>query len=109
MVCEILSPGTWRRDRGEKLEAYQRAGVRYLWLMEPESPPTVEEYVLTPEGYYRRLAMVSASAVWSPALFPGWSLDLEELQAEIALPEETTPDIGNESNAKEAGCDRRLR
>jgi Uma2 family endonuclease len=65
-----------------------------VWLIEPEAPPTVEEYILGSDGYYRRQQMVSAPNVWSPVLFPGWSLDLGEAQVEIALPEETEPDTG---------------
>jgi Uma2 family endonuclease len=34
LVVEILSIGTERRDRGEKLGWYQRYGVRECWLVE---------------------------------------------------------------------------
>ncbi len=35
-VCEILSPGTARIDRVEKLPIYAGAGVRHCWLVDPD-------------------------------------------------------------------------
>jgi Uma2 family endonuclease len=34
-ACEVLSPGTEAIDRGRKMEVYARAGVSYLWLVNP--------------------------------------------------------------------------
>jgi Uma2 family endonuclease len=34
LVIEVLSPGTVRRDRGEKLSLYAQYGVREYWLVE---------------------------------------------------------------------------
>jgi Uma2 family endonuclease len=35
LVVEVLSPGTARRDRGEKLRLYAEAGVREYWILDP--------------------------------------------------------------------------
>ena len=35
LVVEILSPGTSRRDRGEKLALYAEAGVEEYWVVDP--------------------------------------------------------------------------
>ncbi len=35
--CEVLSPSTARADRVLKLPLYARAGVRWIWLVEPEA------------------------------------------------------------------------
>ena len=34
-VCEILSPGTAKKDRTLKMPLYARFGVAYLWLVDP--------------------------------------------------------------------------
>lgn len=34
-ACEVLSPETAARDRGEKRIVYAKAGVRHLWLVDP--------------------------------------------------------------------------
>jgi Uma2 family endonuclease len=60
LLVEILSPGTARRDRGEKLILYAQSGIREYWIVDPierdieflinESgrfavvPPTTDEY-----------------------------------------------------------------
>ncbi len=36
-VCEILSPGTARTDRAEKIPIYGREGVVHLWLVDPDA------------------------------------------------------------------------
>jgi Uma2 family endonuclease len=36
-VCEILSPGTRRLDLTEKRDLYAGAGVRHLWLIDPDA------------------------------------------------------------------------
>jgi Uma2 family endonuclease len=35
-ACEVLSPGTATDDRLRKLPLYARAGVRWVWLVDPE-------------------------------------------------------------------------
>jgi len=37
MVVEVLSPSTAKRDKTIKFEAYRKAGVRELWIIEPET------------------------------------------------------------------------
>lgn len=34
-VCEVISPGTERTDRGRKMRIYRREGVRHAWLLSP--------------------------------------------------------------------------
>jgi Uma2 family endonuclease len=84
VVCEILSPTTEQLDRRTKLEEYRRAGVPHLWLMSPERPVTVEEYVLGEDGGYRVEAMLAAPAEWEPAAFPGWRIPLADMDAAVA-------------------------
>src|SRR2546430_2565320 len=51
LLVEVLSPGTARRDRVRKLNAYARYGVRHYWLLDPEAK-TVEAFELV-DGAYR--------------------------------------------------------
>ncbi len=49
-VCEILSPSTENRDRGNKRRIYSTYNVGYLWLLDPIAQ-RLEAYVLR-DGHY---------------------------------------------------------
>jgi Uma2 family endonuclease len=49
-VCEILSPGTAKRDRSKKLPLYARYGVAHAWLVDPLER-TLEVFELR-EGFW---------------------------------------------------------
>jgi len=51
LVIEILSAGTAHYDRGEKMRAYERAGVRELWLIDPYGPAGTEFYQLEAQRF----------------------------------------------------------
>ncbi len=51
LVIEILSAGTAHHDRGEKMRAYERAGVRELWLIDPYGPAGTEFYLLEAQRF----------------------------------------------------------
>jgi Uma2 family endonuclease len=53
LVVEVLSTGTWRVDRQEKLVEYARAGISEYWLVDPGAY-TIEVFVLC-EGAYALL------------------------------------------------------
>jgi Uma2 family endonuclease len=53
MVVEVLSPGTWRVDRREKMVEYAQAGISEYWIVDPDTR-TVEVFVLR-EGAYTLL------------------------------------------------------
>lgn len=44
LIIEILSAGTARHDRGAKMRAYERIGVREYWLIDPYGPVGTEFY-----------------------------------------------------------------
>ena len=35
LVAEVLSPSTMKRDKGDKKTAYEQAGVREYWIVDP--------------------------------------------------------------------------
>lgn len=76
LAVEILSPGTAKTDRGYKLAAYERSGVREYWIVSP-GDRSVEQYLLRDGRYV--LAGVYA-------VYPQWMLDgmPEEQRAAVA-------------------------
>lgn len=52
-IIEILSPANPRRDRMEKFNLYEMAGVKEYWLVTPEAR-MVEVFLLGPDGTYGR-------------------------------------------------------
>ena len=62
-VCEILVPGTGRRDRTQKLPFYGRAGVATVWLVDPIEE-TIEVFVNDGKGaWYLGSAVVGNHGV----------------------------------------------
>jgi len=49
-ACEVLSPGTARLDRYQKMPLYAAHGVPWLWLIDPLAK-TLEVHRREPEGY----------------------------------------------------------
>jgi Uma2 family endonuclease len=40
LVIEILSPATWRLDKEDKKDEYERSGVKEYWMVEPTDKTT---------------------------------------------------------------------
>jgi Uma2 family endonuclease len=91
VICEVLSPTTEKLDRHVKMEDFRRASVPHVWLVDPEQPVTVEEYVLEPHGRYRLNAIVRAPDEFAPVAFPGWKIPLSELDAAVTRAEDAAP------------------
>ena len=73
LVVEVLSPGTARRDLGEKLRLYTEAGVAEYWIVDP-ALESFEFLVRSDDGF--RLRLPEGPAYHSAAI-PGLELDLE--------------------------------
>jgi len=63
-LCEVLSPGTARTDRADKMPIYAQQGVAFLWLIDPVLH-TLEVFLLRNErwlleGVYQENEQVSA-------------------------------------------------
>lgn len=74
LVVEILSPSTAQRDRGIKMDAFARAGVREVWLVTPW-PHSVEVFALDGPTYRRHAVFIQTQALRS-ATFPELEIDL---------------------------------
>jgi Uma2 family endonuclease len=78
LVAEVLSPGTRRRDRTLKLEAYQEAGVPEYWLLDP-GRQAVWVYVLGKNGKYAELARGGVGESVESSVLPGFRVNVGAL------------------------------
>ena len=72
-LCEVLSQRTAVSDRTEKLPLYARAGVPFVWLLDPVGF-SLEAYRLEREGY---LLLVSASGSKTLRVPPFDAIEIE--------------------------------
>jgi Uma2 family endonuclease len=82
LVVEILSPGTARRDLGEKLRLYAESGVSEYWIVDP-GLETFEFLENAPGGFRVRLP---EGAVYRSAAIAGLELDLEAFWLMVPSP-----------------------
>lgn len=79
-VCEILSPGTAKFDRAEKLPLYARHGVAHAWLVDPDLK-TMEIFE-NHDGKWLLLAVLENDAPVSQPPFDAITFELNALWAE---------------------------
>jgi Uma2 family endonuclease len=79
LVVEVLSAGTARRDRGEKLRLYAEAGVREYWIVDPVERQI--EFLVNERGRFV-VALPVDREYRSPAL-PELRLDLAALWDDV--------------------------
>lgn len=72
LVVEVLSASTASYDRGAKFRAYERAGVRELWLVDPYGPAGTEFYQR--QGNHFKPVMPDAAGVVHSVALPGLKL-----------------------------------
>jgi Uma2 family endonuclease len=74
LVIEVLSASTVAYDRGPKFRAYERAGVRELWLIDPYGPAGTEFYQRAGEVF--KPVMPDADGVLHAVALPGFKLNV---------------------------------
>ncbi len=79
LAVEVISPGTARRDRGEKLRLYAETGVGELWLVDPAERQV--ELLVNEDGRFV-VTLPTGKDYRSPRL-PELELDLLHLWAEV--------------------------
>lgn len=84
LLVEVLSPGTVRRDRLEKLALYAESGVREYWIVDPEERQI--EFLIHQGG--RFVVALPADDEYHSEVLPEVTLDLAELWRRVggALP-----------------------
>ena len=76
------SPSTASHDRNVKLPAYERAGVREVWLIHPIDR-TLAIYQLE-AGYYGRPTLLELKGQTQLTAVPGVTIDWDHLLAKIS-------------------------
>jgi Uma2 family endonuclease len=74
-ICEVVSPSTAARDRTRKADHYARAGVEWLWLLDP-GPRTLEILQLDDTATWRRVGSFAGDGAVRAAPFDAIELDL---------------------------------
>jgi Uma2 family endonuclease len=74
LVVEILSPKTRRLDLVNKKQEYARAGVKELWIIDPE-PRTIMIHQFAPDGA-EEVRQVDEAGTLSTELLPGFNLSV---------------------------------
>jgi Uma2 family endonuclease len=80
-LVEVLSPGTTRHDQVVKLPAYERAGVKEVWLVDPIDR-SVTIYRLQ-AGYYGTPVILGLEGQIRLAAVPDVIIDWDEVVAEM--------------------------
>ncbi|MCP4213432.1 MAG: Uma2 family endonuclease [bacterium] len=74
-VIEIISPGSLKRDKLEKFNLYEMAGVKEYWLVWPEGQ-MVEVFLLGPDGSYGRPTIYTETDTAEISVLKNISIDL---------------------------------
>jgi Uma2 family endonuclease len=81
-VAEVLSPSTARHDQTVKLSAYERAGVREVWLV--DSIDRKLTLYLLEAGYYGRPTILELKGRTPLTAVPGVSIDWTKVLAKMS-------------------------
>ncbi|MCP4153052.1 MAG: Uma2 family endonuclease [bacterium] len=77
-VIEIVSPGSQRRDKLEKYNLYEMAGVKEYWLVWPEGQ-MVDVFLMEPEGTFGRSKTYTEKNTIKINVLKNMSIDLSKV------------------------------
>ncbi len=77
LAAEVISPGSWRRDRVDKKALYEQAGVKEYWILDPEAQ-AIEVFALV-KGAYQLHCRTAAVESARSKLLPGFKVSFNEL------------------------------
>lgn len=77
LVVEVVSAGSWKRDRVEKKGLYEQFGVREYWIIDPEAN-AIEVFVLGKHGYELE-CRCGADGTAESRLLPGFTINWRQL------------------------------
>ncbi|MCM2270605.1 MAG: Uma2 family endonuclease [Thermoanaerobaculia bacterium] len=82
LVVEVLSPGSARRDLGEKLRLYAEAGVAEYWIVDPAV--RTFEFLLRRDGAFS--LRLPEAGVYRASAIVGFELDVEAFWRDLPEP-----------------------
>jgi Uma2 family endonuclease len=77
LACEVISQGSWRRDRVEKKELYAQFGLPEYWIIDPD-PQTIEVFTLV-KGAYQLHSRAEFDETAKSKLLAGFSVNWRHL------------------------------
>jgi Uma2 family endonuclease len=78
LLVEVISEGTWRRDRVDKKALYEQFGVAEYWIVDPDSR-LIEVFALA-DGTYRQHARGVGREPVTSKLLAGLTVAFEQLE-----------------------------
>src|SRR5205823_185210 len=79
LAIEIISEGTWERDRVIKKALYEQFGLREYWIVDPESR-TIEVFALV-KGAYQLHSRAQGEEAAQSRLLSDFKISFSELEA----------------------------
>ena len=79
LLVEVISEGTWRRDRVDKKALYEQFGVAEYWIIDPDSR-LIEVFTLAKGSYQLHARGVGAEKAGSK-LLPGLKVTFDQLES----------------------------
>ncbi len=78
LVVEIVSPGSFKRDRYEKFEIYEEFGIKEYWIVYP-GEKVIEVWVLGENGEYELYSFAEKEGKIKSKVLEGLEIDLKEV------------------------------
>ena len=79
LVMEVISAGSWQRDRIEKKALYEQAGVAEYWIIDPDAQ-AIEVFALI-KGVYQLHSKATGKELAKSKLLAGFKITFTELLA----------------------------
>ena len=79
LAVEVISPGTWKRDRVEKKALYEQVGIAEYWIVDPESR-SIEVFALA-KGVYQLHTRATGVEFAKSKLLAGFKVSFDQLLA----------------------------
>ena len=77
LAVEVISEGSWKRDRVEKKDLYEQHGVREYWIVDPEAR-TIEVFALE-RGAFKLTSKAEVGETAKSKLLPGFEITWSQL------------------------------